>query len=363
MHILAPMFKQPLFFLLLFCSFSAWAQPITGVWKGKIGRQRAEVKIVQRGDSLVGTSYYFDASGAYRRYSIKGYFNQANNSVVWWDDALIEEKTAKFSLSNPGATPMLSSADFNCPGGGEMLLDGTTHPKDNAEKETPTHLKKWGDPQFGDEWDYVIDNFTVGTNHPDIIDSVALIAYRPQPKREPVKAEPRQKEIPPITKKESGRIVAIPPPSEPVVKKEAPVVTTAPVISLPQTVEEKFTARKKIFALDIPLEGDSIELRFYDNAEIDGDSISLFLNDKLLFQHIRLAATPYTIKLPVADLEENNELVMVAENLGTIPPNTSYMIAEVGGKRYEARLASTENSSALIKLTKGVAISKLTEDR
>ena len=81
-----------LFSLLLLCSCSAVAQPITGVWKGKVGRQRAEVKIVQKGDSLVGTSYYFDAAGAYRRYTIKGYFNQANNSVVWWDDALIEEK-------------------------------------------------------------------------------------------------------------------------------------------------------------------------------------------------------------------------------------------------------------------------------
>jgi len=348
------MLKRLLLSLLLIGSFTAFAQPITGVWKGKVGRQRAEVKMVQKGDSLVGTSYYFDATGAYRRYSIKGYFNQANNSVVWWDDALIEEKMGRLSLTNRGAAPMLSTADFNCPGSGEMLLDGTTKPKEAEEKEAPTHLKKSeSGPQFTDEWDYVIDNFTFGTNHPDIIDSVALVAYRPQPKTEKVKPAP-PKEKPPVAKKESPRMVAIPPP--PVVKKE-------PVVTVPQTVEEKFTTRKKIFALDIPLQGDSIELRFYDNAEIDGDSISLFLNDKLLFQHIRLAATPYTIKLPVADLAETNELVMVAENLGTIPPNTSYMIAEVGGKRYEARLASTENSSALIRLSKGIAVSKLTEDR
>ncbi len=30
-------------------------------------------------------------------------------------------------------------------------------------------------------------------------------------------------------------------------------------------------------------------------------------------------------------------MVMVAENLGTIPPNTSLMVAIVDGKRYEAR--------------------------
>jgi hypothetical protein len=43
---------------------------------------------------------------------------------------------------------------------------------------------------------------------------------------------------------------------------------------------------------------------------------------------------------------------MVAENLGAIPPNTSYMVALVGEKRYDAQLASTENSSAMIKLVK-----------
>jgi hypothetical protein len=103
---------------------------------------------------------------------------------------------------------------------------------------------------------------------------------------------------------------------------------------------------------EIPVSGDSIELRFYDNAEIDGDSISLFLNDKLVFQHIRLLGSAYTIKLPVQQMSETNELTMVAENLGAIPPNTSYMIAVVGDKRYEARLESTEGSSAMIRFVK-----------
>ena len=107
-----------------------------------------------------------------------------------------------------------------------------------------------------------------------------------------------------------------------------------------------------MIAAEIPLTGDSIELRFYDNAEIDGDSISLFLNNKLIFQHIRLTAVAYSIKLPVNDLNETNELVMVAENLGEIPPNTSYMLAIVNDKRYEAMLKSTEETSAVIRLIK-----------
>ena len=104
---------------------------------------------------------------------------------------------------------------------------------------------------------------------------------------------------------------------------------------------------------EIPLAGDSIELRFYDNAEIDGDSISLFLNDKMIFEHIKLTGEAYSIKLAVKDLGDDNELTMVAENLGAIPPNTSYMLAIVNNQRYEATLTSTEQSSAVIRFKKG----------
>jgi hypothetical protein len=107
-----------------------------------------------------------------------------------------------------------------------------------------------------------------------------------------------------------------------------------------------------VLTTEIPMTGDSIELRFYDNAEVDGDSISLFLNDKLIFNHIRLTGKAYVLKIAASQLSVINELVMVAENLGSIPPNTSYMVATAGGKKYEAFLASTENSSALIRLVK-----------
>ena len=58
------------------------------------------------------------------------------------------------------------------------------------------------------------------------------------------------------------------------------------------------------------------------------------------------------VNISVNDLKQSNELVMVAENLGTIPPNTSYMVAIVKDERYDARLASTEGSSAMIRLVK-----------
>jgi hypothetical protein len=72
----------------------------------------------------------------------------------------------------------------------------------------------------------------------------------------------------------------------------------------------------------------------------------------MVFEHVKLDYKPHTLTLSVNDLQDDNELVMVAENLGTIPPNTSLMVAIVDGQRYEARLESTENSSALIRFIK-----------
>ena len=43
-----------------------------------------------------------------------------------------------------------------------------------------------------------------------------------------------------------------------------------------------------------------------------------------------------------------HELVMVAENLGEIPPNTSLMIVNAEGNRYEIRITSTEQKNAVV---------------
>src|ERR1700675_2591861 len=79
---------QTVVFLLIF--IHTQAQPITGIWKGKMGNSRVELKLIRKGDSLIGTSYYYDSKSNYRRYSVKGYFDDRNNDVIWYDDVLLE---------------------------------------------------------------------------------------------------------------------------------------------------------------------------------------------------------------------------------------------------------------------------------
>ncbi|MDP4263281.1 MAG: hypothetical protein Q8941_12205 [Bacteroidota bacterium] len=320
------------------------AQMITGVWKGKINRQKVELKIIQKGDSLTGTSYYYESASAFRRYSIKGYFDAESNEAVWWDDQLIEERSGKFNTLTPGKIPLLSRADFNCPGSGKMMLDGKAGKVYDEDPKEDLHLNKTDQGIFNDEWNFVIDNYLTGANDPDIIDSVA--ALRPvalQPSTGII-GYPEKPKATAINDKNSSQ------PEHPPGTIKMPASVQQPVKQ--QTNEEKFNSRKKVFITEIPVTGDSIELRFYDNAEIDGDSIALFLNDKMIFEHIRLLGSPYTIKLAVSELKETNELTMVAENLGSIPPNTSYMVVLVGDKRYGTQLESTEGSSAMVRFVK-----------
>jgi hypothetical protein len=131
----------------------------------------------------------------------------------------------------------------------------------------------------------------------------------------------------------------------------APVISSQPEKHDPEAVQ-KFTARRKVQQGELPIQGDSIELHFYDNAEVDGDSISLFVNGKLMFNHVRLSTQPFIFKLRVNDLPDNSELAMLAENLGAIPPNTALMLAFINGERLSFRLESTEQSSGTIKLVK-----------
>ncbi len=333
----------------------ATAQPVTGSWKGKINHKNVELKIIKNGDSITGTSYYYATANSYRRYSIKGYFDDRDNSVVWWDDQLIEEKNSSRLFAVKSANPYLSTADFNCPGGTKMFLNGKASLKENPAQEVGiVDLQKTDGHTFNDEWDFVIDNYTLGANNPELIDSIGKLAFtKPIPVEPIVAKQIPQKQAPAdIAIQPKKQVPVAFPKKEPAVQPKLLPAKEPVFAALPLNNEQKFATRRKQLMEEILISGDSIELKFYDNAEVDGDSIAIFLNNQLLYEHVRLSDKGYIIKLAVATLQQTNELVMVAENLGSIPPNTSLMVAIVAGKRYETRLESTEQSSALIRFVR-----------
>jgi hypothetical protein len=63
-----------------------------------------------------------------------------------------------------------------------------------------------------------------------------------------------------------------------------------------------------------------------------------------------LSARPITTYVTVDLTNTFFEVEMVADNLGTIPPNTALLIITAGVKKYQLFLSSTKTKSAMIRI-------------
>ena len=132
--------------------------------------------------------------------------------------------------------------------------------------------------------------------------------------------------------------------------KTAVTVATPPEIADAKKIEESFVKRKASGNHIFDVESDSVRLSFYDNGEIDGDSISVFVNNNLVLSHQGLAAKAFNLYLHLDSTRDVNEISMFAENLGRIPPNTALMVLTDGKNRYEVFMSSSLTENATIQL-------------
>jgi len=91
---------------------------------------------------------------------------------------------------------------------------------------------------------------------------------------------------------------------------------------------------------EIKVDTGNLRLDFYDNAEIDGDTISVSVDNQMAVSHQRLSAKPITVNIRIDFVKTDHEVVMIAENEGAIPPNTALLIVTAGDKRYRLFLSS-----------------------
>jgi hypothetical protein len=136
---------------------------------------------------------------------------------------------------------------------------------------------------------------------------------------------------------------------------EADTLVAATVLQRPvvnYVVINQFKQREKELQQEIEVESDSLLVNFYDNGEVDGDSISVFFNDQLLTFNRLLSARAIQFKIALDPNREFNELTMFADNLGAIPPNTALMIVYDGVQRHDVRLSSNLQKSAAVRIRK-----------
>jgi hypothetical protein len=191
-----------------------------------------------------------------------------------------------------------------------------------------------------------------------------------KPKEIPI-AKINNEPIEPAVKQVTVAMVPIKKPV-PVVVKSVPVtkpketviakVDKAPAITVNKPVEKRnvILPVQKNAATDVSkrtissmqslfFKSDSLQLTLYDNGEIDGDTVSVLLNGKVIIAKKGLDTKPniYTIYFD-RNTPDSQMLVMYAENLGSIPPNTGLLVVREGQSVYEVRFSADLKTNAAI---------------
>lgn len=140
-------------------------------------------------------------------------------------------------------------------------------------------------------------------------------------------------------------------------KKTTPVVTAKPLPTrdtiltarIPQPDSSAVSKRRNSLQGAYQISDPAIDISLYDYGTIDHDTITVYFNGIKVADRQELTATSLHLKLMADPGREVQELILHANNLGDIPPNTAKMIILTSDKRYELKVSSSETENAMIR--------------
>lgn len=350
-------------------SLSGSAQDLTGIWRGyfvteSFDHYKFEVQIRQTGNSVSGVSYSYLSTVFYGKASLTGSYNKAGKKVL-----IQEIRTVELRMAGGSQACIMKCSFEYSRSGKEEFLEGTY----TSKFEKDGVMNKQGDNCGGGkvylrrvtESDFYIEPFLRGkvkkgpvyenqapvkkspvtkplppsplVSKPPVKKDSAQLSKKVTPKKEVIVNKTPEKKTPkdPVT-------TAVPEKTEPVLQKTKPA---APLTPAPPVIRDRANELVKTLTIS----SNKVTVKLYDNGEVDGDTISVYLDNKLVLSEKRLTAAPLVLQFEMDEENDIHELTMVAENLGTIPPNTSLMIVEAGAKRFEVRITSTEQKNAVVR--------------
>jgi hypothetical protein len=310
-----------------------FSQSISGSWYGKAdvvvqgmyNNYLTELVLKQRGDEVEGVfGYYF--KDAYQSFFVRGTYNKETRAV------------------RIKGLPMLFYRSNSTMNGAECMMDfeGTlrvSQVKSSMNGSFVTIDKyKYTCPEM--RASFTMD---VATKNLDSMLSSSIVGKKFwMPQREDVVV--------------STNTAAPAVNSSPSTASIAPAKITDSAINYNErNLLAQFTRRKIIYTKDLEIGSDSIRISLYDNGEIDGDTVTVFLNGKPVITHQELTARAMNIYLTLDNSKDVNEVSLFAENLGKIPPNTALMVVTDGISRFEVFLSSSYTQNATVRIKKRIS--------
>lgn len=364
-------------FFILFLFFAVGrtgAQDLTGVWQGHFrsgnmasrsslfdDRYKFEVQVAQNGKSLEAVTYSYLSTLFYGKAAATGTLNPKNNKVLLQEGKLLEVRNQSGDVCI--MTCFLQYSKL----GDEEYLEGnfvSMNIRDSSNcGRGSVFLRKVASSDFYKEPFLEKKEEAAKEKEEAAKASPPKKAMVKKPSASSSTATATAKAAPPKEK----TLVRKSPPTD---KKPAPEKAPAPMakISTPQATQplskmdstagvgKKFAvitprvllSRSNQLVKTIVVNSNEVVLNIYDDGAIDHDTISVYLDKKQVINHAMLTDRPIVLTLHLDESEDYHELVMVAENEGEIPPNTSLMIVKAGDKEYEVRITSTEQKNAVV---------------
>jgi hypothetical protein len=375
-------------FVLIFfccCSFTAIGQDLTGIWRGhfhssgnrmieqlfgEVDRYKFEIQLDQRSKLFQGVTYSYKTTVFYGKATCSGTVNPNTKKV-----RLEELKIVEVRMVGGSACIMTCYLQYS-KSGDEEFLEGTyssinTTDSTNCGKGT-VFLRKVTTSDFHKEPFLVNREKAAAAKKPPVIaKTVPKTAPTTPTGTNPTKkttttsatTKPIKK---PVTQPATSTAKKTTSTQKPVTQKPAvkntpslagtrnPTVKVVPLDSSekverkPTVIPRVLLTRQNELVKTISTAANEITINLYDNGTIDNDTVSVYLDKKLVVTKQRLTGKPITIKFPLNEDNTSHELVMVAENLGEIPPNTSLMVVTAGNQQYEVRITSNEQKNAVV---------------
>ena len=370
---MAPMKKLVLSIILFFAATAVFSQKINGQWRGYfnnegnivadgIGNTEYVLEIEVNGTRVSGFSYsYFEGRRYYVICKLEGTYYPTSKSIKVIETERVKGNTRPdfqdcfqihyLTYKKEGSLEELEGRWVTRPNQQSNCGDGSTTLTRKTMDKSLSRFNKKSVQQPVAKKPAPKQNTVAAAKskaEPKTSNNNVAAKPKPMPSTEPKKPvakapeKPTIKTIPPVAKAtpKTGQVVKEPEAEKPELKK-----TDITAIK----TDMNFEKRKADVLKTIQIENEAFKVDLYDNGEVDGDSISVFYNKKLILSHKRLSEKPLTIMLNTPDGDDINELTMYAENLGEIPPNTALMVVTDGDKRYEVRISSDLKNSGTIR--------------
>jgi hypothetical protein len=101
---------------------------------------------------------------------------------------------------------------------------------------------------------------------------------------------------------------------------------------------------------EIQVHNRTLKLQLIDYLRSDNDTVSVYLNRELMAKNVWISKRPTVINFSLDPRFETHEILLYAENLGQIPPNTSELLIMDGNDTHKVMIVSDKQKTAAVYL-------------